>query len=41
VGRYQEVGVGELILPDFTLPDPSRKREALDLFITEVAPHFR
>ncbi len=41
VGRYQDIGVGELILPDFTLPDPARKRDALDLFITEVAPHFR
>ena len=41
VGQYRDVGISELILPDFTLPDPARKRDALDLFITEVAPHFR
>ena len=41
VGQYQDAGVTELLLPDFTLPHPGRKREALDLFITEVAPHFR
>jgi alkanesulfonate monooxygenase SsuD/methylene tetrahydromethanopterin reductase-like flavin-dependent oxidoreductase (luciferase family) len=41
VARYQEAGVGELILPDFTMPDPSRKRDMLDLFINEVAPAFR
>ena len=41
VARYQHAGVGELILPDFTMPDPSRKRDMLDLFINEVAPAFR
>ena len=40
VGRYADVGIGELILPDFTMPDPARKRQAMDLFINEVAPHF-
>ena len=41
VARYQEAGVGELILPDFTMPDPGRKRDMLDLFINQVAPEFR
>jgi alkanesulfonate monooxygenase SsuD/methylene tetrahydromethanopterin reductase-like flavin-dependent oxidoreductase (luciferase family) len=41
VARYQDAGVSELILPDFTMPDPGRKRDMLDLFINEVAPTFR
>ncbi|HEX9259091.1 MAG TPA: LLM class flavin-dependent oxidoreductase, partial [Acidimicrobiales bacterium] len=41
VAAYAAAGVDELILPDFTMPDPIRKREMFDLFITEVAPAFR
>ena len=41
VAAYQAVGVGELILPDFTMPDAGRKRATYDLFINEVAPHVR
>ena len=41
VNAYKQAGVSELLVPDFTMPDPARKRDALDLFINEVAPHFR
>jgi F420-dependent oxidoreductase-like protein len=41
VGRYRAAGVAELLIPDFTMPDPARKRDVLDLFINEVAPSFR
>jgi F420-dependent oxidoreductase-like protein len=41
VRRYRDAGVDELLIPDFTMPDPARKRDVLDLFINEVAPSFR
>jgi F420-dependent oxidoreductase-like protein len=41
IGRYRDVGVGELIVPDFTLGPRDRKLETLDRFIEEVAPRFR
>jgi F420-dependent oxidoreductase-like protein len=41
VGAYAEAGVHELIIPDFTLGDPARRQETLDLFLTEVAAPFR
>ena len=41
VAAYAEAGVHELLLPDFTMPDPGRKRATYDLFINEVAPHVR
>jgi hypothetical protein len=41
VAAYTGAGVGELLLPDFTMPDPGRKRATYDLFINEVAPHVR
>ena len=41
VGAYVEAGVDELIIPDFTLGDPQRRQDTLDLFLTEVAPAFR
>jgi alkanesulfonate monooxygenase SsuD/methylene tetrahydromethanopterin reductase-like flavin-dependent oxidoreductase (luciferase family) len=41
VAAYGAAGVDELIVPDFTMPDPARKRETFDLFITEVATAFR
>lgn len=40
VQRYVEVGVDEIIVPDFTLPDPARKRDTLSQFMAEVAPAF-
>lgn len=41
VGAYHDAGVSELLVPDFNLGDPARKRDTADLFITEVASHFR
>ena len=40
VQSYVDVGVNEIILPDFTLPDPARKRDTLSQFMAEVAPAF-
>lgn len=37
VHAYEAAGVDELIVPDFTMPDPARKRETLEQFMTEVA----
>ena len=33
---YEAAGVDELIIPDFNLRDPSRKRETMDLFMEQV-----
>lgn len=41
VEEYRAAGVGELIVPDFTLGPRERKLETLDRFIGEVAPRFR
>ncbi|MDQ3147084.1 MAG: LLM class F420-dependent oxidoreductase [Actinomycetota bacterium] len=41
VGEYAEAGVDELIVPDFNLGRPERRRAAYDTFIAEVAPAFR
>ena len=41
VGEYAEVGLGELIVPDFTFGPLERKKESMDLFIEQVAPAFR
>jgi alkanesulfonate monooxygenase SsuD/methylene tetrahydromethanopterin reductase-like flavin-dependent oxidoreductase (luciferase family) len=41
VGRFQEAGADELIIPDFTLGSGPRRLETCDLFIEEVARHFR
>ena len=42
VAAYQEAGVKELIIPDFTLGDligaGQEKRDLMERFITEVAP---
>ena len=37
VGAYAEAGVDELIIPDFNLGPPSRRRDTMELFMTEVA----
>ena len=37
VAEYEAIGVDELIVPDFTLGDPTQKRSTLDRFINEVA----
>lgn len=41
IGRYREAGADEFIVPDFTLGSGQRRLETCDLFIEEVARHFR
>lgn len=41
VGQYRDVGVDELIVPDFTFGPMDRKKASMDLFIERVAPEFR
>jgi len=41
VGSYAEIGLDELIVPDFTFGPLERKKESMDLFIEQVAPEFR
>ncbi|OUW33656.1 MAG: hypothetical protein CBD32_01730 [Actinobacteria bacterium TMED172] len=41
VGEYADLGLDELIVPDFTFGPMERKKTSMDLFIEEVAPHFR
>ena len=40
VGEYQQAGVDELILPDWTLGPASRANDTLALFWNDVAVHF-
>jgi F420-dependent oxidoreductase-like protein len=41
IGEYQEAGVDELIIPDFNISDPAKRRDTYDRFIGEVAASFR
>jgi F420-dependent oxidoreductase-like protein len=41
VGRYRDAGADELIIPDATLGPLVDRKAACDLFIDEVAAHFR
>lgn len=41
VGRYADAGADELIVPGFNLGPAERTKGTCDLFITEVASHFR
>jgi F420-dependent oxidoreductase-like protein len=41
VAAYLEAGAAELIVPDFTLGSPARKKETCDLLMEEVVPAFR
>lgn len=41
VGRYREAGADEFIVPGFTFSSLERAKDTCDLFIEEVAPHFR
>ena len=41
VGQYSQVGLDELIVPDFTFGPMERKKESMDLFIEQVAAEFR
>ena len=41
VAAWRDVGVDELIIPDFTLGTGSQRADALDTIIERVAPDFR
>jgi F420-dependent oxidoreductase-like protein len=41
VGGWAEVGVDEVIVPDFTLGSGAQRLDRLDLIIEEIAPAFR
>lgn len=41
VAQWRDVGVDELIIPDFTLGTGSQRADALDAIIERVAPDFR
>jgi F420-dependent oxidoreductase-like protein len=41
VAAWRDVGVDEVIVPDFTLGTGSRRADALDTIIEQVAPAFR
>lgn len=41
VGAWRDVGVDEVIVPDFTLGTGSQRADALDTIIEHVAPAFR
>ena len=41
IREYQDLGLDELIIPDFSLGRGERKMAVLDRFIKEVAPAFR
>jgi F420-dependent oxidoreductase-like protein len=41
VGRYRDAGADELIIPDFTMGSLQRRKDTCDLFMEEVAAHFR
>jgi F420-dependent oxidoreductase-like protein len=41
VGRYQEAGAGELIIPDSNLGPITRRKDTCDLFMEKVAAAFR
>jgi F420-dependent oxidoreductase-like protein len=41
IGQYRDSGADELIIPDFTMGPMSRRKDTCDLFMQEIAPHFR
>ncbi|HUR76841.1 MAG TPA: LLM class flavin-dependent oxidoreductase, partial [Acidimicrobiales bacterium] len=41
IGAYQDAGADEIIVPDFTMGGPQRRKDTCDLFINEVASSFR
>jgi alkanesulfonate monooxygenase SsuD/methylene tetrahydromethanopterin reductase-like flavin-dependent oxidoreductase (luciferase family) len=41
VAAWRDVGVDELIVPDFTLGTGTRRTDAMDALIEHVAPAFR
>jgi F420-dependent oxidoreductase-like protein len=41
IGAYRDAGVDEFIVPDWTMGSTPRRKDTLDLFMTEVAAPFR
>jgi F420-dependent oxidoreductase-like protein len=41
VGAYQDAGCDELIIPDWTMGSPQRRKDTCDQFLAEVASNFR
>jgi alkanesulfonate monooxygenase SsuD/methylene tetrahydromethanopterin reductase-like flavin-dependent oxidoreductase (luciferase family) len=41
VGRYRDVGIDELIVPEWNFGPMPRRKDTLDLFIERVAPSLR
>ena len=41
IGQYRDAGADEIIIPDFTMGPMQRRKDTCDLFMTEVASHFR
>jgi alkanesulfonate monooxygenase SsuD/methylene tetrahydromethanopterin reductase-like flavin-dependent oxidoreductase (luciferase family) len=41
IAAYRAAGVDEFIVPDWTMGSMSRRKDTLDLFMSEVAPSFR
>jgi alkanesulfonate monooxygenase SsuD/methylene tetrahydromethanopterin reductase-like flavin-dependent oxidoreductase (luciferase family) len=41
IGHYRDSGADELIIPDFTMGSMSSRKDTCDLFMQEIAPHFR
>ena len=41
VAAWRDAGVDEVVVPDFTLGNGSRRTDAMDLLIEQVAPAFR
>jgi F420-dependent oxidoreductase-like protein len=41
VAEFRDIGVDELIVPDWTMGSMARRKDTCDRFITEVAPQFR
>ncbi|MBA2608536.1 MAG: TIGR03560 family F420-dependent LLM class oxidoreductase [Actinobacteria bacterium] len=41
VGQYKEAGADEIIIPDFTMGPMARRKDTCDLFMSEVAVHFK
>ena len=41
IGQYRDSGADELIIPDFTMGPMSSRKDTCDLFMQEIAPHFR
>ncbi|MDH3682583.1 MAG: hypothetical protein OEV40_21830, partial [Acidimicrobiia bacterium] len=41
LGAFAEIGVDEVIIPDFNLGEPAKRNDIADRFLTEVAAPFR